>query len=114
MTDDPLSSPQILLDENLVTSADKTVSMGSTDSSDGLGLPPHRVVRNLLGPGAGGAGGGGMEPRFRSPRPDSPSSGRPKPEMHCKGGGTPSPLQAAQPMPCHCLSDAKCQFQWHL
>ena len=24
------------------------------------------------------------------------------------------PFQGAQPMPSHCLPDAKCQFQWHL
>ena len=31
-----------------------------------------------------------------------------------RGGGTPPPFQGAQPMPSHCLSDAKCQCQWHL
>ena len=31
--------------------------------------------------------------------------------MHWKGV---APLQAPQPMPSHCLLDAKCQPQWHL
>ena len=32
-----------------------------------------------------------------------------------EGGQVPSaPLQGAQPMPSHCLSDCKCQFHWHL
>ena len=26
----------------------------------------------------------------------------------------PTPLQGAQPMPSHCLPDAKCHLQWHL
>ena len=36
--------------------------------------------------------------------------------MHWRGGGTPPPppLQGAQPMPSHCLPDAKCQLQRHL
>ena len=31
-----------------------------------------------------------------------------------KGGGNPPPLQGAQPMPSHCLPDAKCRPQRHL
>ena len=41
--------------------------------------------------GSVGGGGGGLE-----------------------GGEVPRPLQGAQPMPSHCLRNAKCQCQWHL
>ena len=37
-----------------------------------------------------------------------------RPGMLWKGGGVPPPLQGAQPMPSHCLPDAKCQLQRHL
>ena len=36
------------------------------------------------------------------------------PGMHWKGGAPPPPLQGAQPVPSHCLPDAKCQPQRHL
>ena len=31
-----------------------------------------------------------------------------------RGGEVAAPLQGAQPTPSHCLSDGKCQLQWHL
>ena len=31
-----------------------------------------------------------------------------------RGEPPPPPLQGVQPMPSHCLPDAKCQAQWHL
>ena len=33
--------------------------------------------------------------------------------VHWKGEEVTPPLQGAQPMPSHCLPDAKCQCQWH-
>ena len=37
------------------------------------------------------------------------------PGMHWKGGGgTPPPFHGAQPMPSHCLLDAKCQPQGYV
>ena len=46
-------------------------------------------VGDTLTPRGGGGGGGGAG-------------------MHWKGGGGLPPLQGAQPVPSHCLPDAKC------
>ena len=32
-------------------------------------------------------------------------------ELHWKGGDTPPPTPESEPMPSHCLTDAKCQRQ---
>ena len=54
------------------------------------------------------------------PLPSSPFSSGAVPSQPCpqgcvgRWGSTSPPLQRAQPMPNHCPSDGKCQFQWHL
>ena len=75
--------------------------------------PPLRLVSVRRG-------GGALAPRTR------PTGGGGEPSVWARtppppgvalegggGGGTPA-LWCAQPMPSHCLLDAKCQLQWHL
>ena len=49
----------------------------------------------------------------KRPPPPPPD---PPPPQGCigRGGGTPPPLQGAQPMPNHCPPDARRRLQWHL
>ena len=51
--------------------------------------------------------GSGSRPPFQCPPPPSHRDAS-------EGGVYPPPLQGAQPMPSHCLPDAKRQLQWHL
>ena len=37
-----------------------------------------------------------------------------KVDQGCIGSPPHSPVQGTQPLPIHCLRDAKCQLQWHL
>ena len=66
---------------------------------------PERTIVLVLGAWVGWPGVGGSARLSSSPPPG----------MHWKGGEVPPPpLQGAQPMPSHCLPDAKCQPQWHV
>ena len=113
-------------------------------STDGMGGHTGNASGALQAPrGKGGVGRGAIGtashlPRFRvkaagqtgtrawhsTPKrtktvaiatPQSPGhDGYNVPLVHDNDSLIPPPLQAAQPMPSHCLPDAKCQPQWHL
>ena len=88
-------------------------SVGAQIPSPPHGAPPPHHPHAAVRPGPARFGLGG---HFQSFTGRAPGAGRRGDAgMHWKrGGGTPPPLQDAQPMPSHCPPHAKCQLQWHL